>query len=269
MDSKLIMQCNALDLLFENRNKSYGAYELRKFYDKRLLKSLGLLLAGIALISAFSFLPKKKTPGFFTDELSIPPLSKPVKKEALINKPLLKTKNIVASHIAFAGRTLITDKKTDTLVTIKLRDIIGNTTITSLITGDPGIPTPPNTGSSGPVALPVKAPDIKKTEPLELSDVDFQPSFPGGMDAFYRFLRKNLSTPRELEPGEDITVQVRFVVGFEGKLQAFQIVKDGGTDFNNEVMRVMKKMPGWIPGKNKGENVAVYYTIPVRFTPAD
>jgi len=59
------------------------------------------------------------------------------------------------------------------------------------------------------------------------------------------------------------------VVGYDGKLKSFEIVEDGGATFNKEVIRVLKKMPEWVPGKANGENVSVYYTIPVKFTAAN
>lgn len=69
--------------------------------------------------------------------------------------------------------------------------------------------------------------------------------------------------------GEMVSVYIKFVVGYDGKLQKFNVVKDGGEVFNNEVIRVLKKMPQWIPGKSKGQNVSVYFTIPVKFVSAD
>ena len=72
-----------------------------------------------------------------------------------------------------------------------------------------------------------------------------------------------------MEEGESVSVKVNFVIGYNGKLQHFVTVQDGGEEFNKEVIRVLKKMPDWIPGKAKGENVSVYYTIPVKFTGAD
>lgn len=69
--------------------------------------------------------------------------------------------------------------------------------------------------------------------------------------------------------GEMITVHVRFAVGYDGKLQKFTVVKDGGEIFNIEEITVLKKMSEWVPGKSNGQNVAVYFTIPVKFVPAD
>jgi protein TonB len=99
--------------------------------------------------------------------------------------------------------------------------------------------------------------------------VDVLPSYPGGMDALRKFLQKNLQTPDELEGGKTVSVRVKFVVDYTGKLKSFETVKNGNDIYNNEVVRVLKKMPDWIPGKTKGENVSVYYVIPVKFESLD
>ena len=67
-----------------------------------------------------------------------------------------------------------------------------------------------------------------------------------------------------MNSGESVTVKARFVVGYDGKLQGFRIIQDGEM-YSIKVMQVLKKMPDWVPGKAKGENVSVYYTIPVKF----
>ena len=85
------------------------------------------------------------------------------------------------------------------------------------------------------------------------------------MAAFRKFLEINLKNPQDLEEGEKIAVKIKFIVGYDGKLKGFETVEDGGIAFNNEVIRVLKKMPIWIPGKMSGESVSVYYTVPVRF----
>ena len=95
---------------------------------------------------------------------------------------------------------------------------------------------------------------------------DIQASFPGGENALIRFLEKNLQVPANLEAQETRQVKVKFVVDFNGDLQSFIVVKDGGEPCNTEVIRVLKKMPKWNPGKKGGQNVPVFYTIPVKFT---
>jgi periplasmic protein TonB len=91
------------------------------------------------------------------------------------------------------------------------------------------------------------------------------PSFPGGLEALKRFLQKNLTNPTEMEEGELVSVKVKFVVGYDGKLTSFDVQQDGGKAYNDEVIRVIKKMPTWIPGKSNGQSVPVFYVIPVKF----
>jgi protein TonB len=113
-------------------------------------------------------------------------------------------------------------------------------------------------------AAPLPAlPLIDNSRPLEKADVD--PAYPGGMGALTKFLERHLVNPADVSEGETVSVKVKFVVGFDGMLKAFEIKEDGGEEFNKEVIRVLKKMPRWIPGKTKGQNVSVYFTIPVNF----
>lgn len=95
------------------------------------------------------------------------------------------------------------------------------------------------------------------------------PSYPGGMNALRKFLVRNLENPKDMKEGEVANVKLKFMVGYNGELQSFETLQDGGNEFNREVMRVLKKMPNWAPGKSKGQNVSVFYTIPIKFISAD
>jgi protein TonB len=89
------------------------------------------------------------------------------------------------------------------------------------------------------------------------------------MDKLRQFLERNLQTPGGMESGETVTVKMKFVVGYDGVLRGFETIQDGGAAFNNEVVRVLKKMPDWVPGRSNGRNVSVYYVLPVTFTAGD
>lgn len=141
---------------------------------------------------------------------------------------------------------------------------IGRTDFTGGV-DDPPLKTTEASGADNAKALKPEA--TKSNETVEAADI--QPQFPGGINALRNFLEHNLQNPKELEDGEIVAVKVKFIVGYDGMLQRFEIVQDGGTVFNNEVIRVLKKMPGWIPGKANGKNVSVYYTIPVKFVAND
>jgi protein TonB len=90
-------------------------------------------------------------------------------------------------------------------------------------------------------------------------------SFPGGQQAWMNFLNKYLRTPDELEAGQKKSVMVRFSVGADGSISQFEIMQSGGEAFDNEVIRVLKKMPKWKPAVQNGHNVSVMFTQPVTF----
>ena len=92
------------------------------------------------------------------------------------------------------------------------------------------------------------------------------PQYPGDVQALLSFLKKNIHSPGSVEEAGDVTVRIEFVVNYDGHLENFIVVKSGGEAFDNEVLRVLKKMPLWIPGKSNGKNVSVYYIVPVKFT---
>jgi periplasmic protein TonB len=108
----------------------------------------------------------------------------------------------------------------------------------------------------------------KPMMPVILDDADIMPEYPGGLKALLLFLKKNIQSPEEVEQGDEVAVKIKFVVNYNGKLDGFDVIQSGGSAFDNEVLRVLKKMPMWIPGKSHGENVSVYYIVPVRFSNA-
>jgi len=260
------MQSDVLDIIFEKRNKLYGAYTIRKFYNKRLVNSLAVTLITATILCAFTFIHKKNGILITATEISIGtiPRSPEPKKEL----PKQAAKSIQPSQKKYSMPIIVDSAKTvDTLQTIRPTDITGN--INSAVPGDesPGIIGETATGGEGGVERPIPGATINVTEPI--SNPEIEPSYPGGIAALTKFLERNLVTPTEMEQGETVAVNVKFVVGYDGKLQQFTVVKDGGDIFNNEVIRVLKKMPQWIPGKSNGQNVAVYFTIPIKFVPAD
>ncbi|CAN5560462.1 energy transducer TonB [soil metagenome] len=263
MNSETIMQTDVLDIIFEKRNKLYGAYTLRKFYNHRLFKSIGITLGVVTILCAFTFIPKKEHRVFDLGPTTVWSF-KEFKKEVEPPKEIPKPKKAVAPQTKFE-LPVIVKENSDTLVEIKEQDRIGSVNIA----GDPAITAliePAAPGGNGEITTP-PTPVIDKTIPVDHPEV--QPSYPGGIDALRKFLERNLVNPKEMEEGEMVSVHVSFVVGFDGKLQRFAVVKDGGDIFNREVIRVLKKMPDWVPGKSRGENVAVNFTIPIKFVPAD
>jgi periplasmic protein TonB len=273
MNKELIMKTDVIDILFENRNKAYGAYDLRKHYAERLNKAFVIMMTIAASFAALTFLLKKtgvvNVITFSIPQETIIPTAKENIKEPEVKPTPVKQKQqmTIAAQTKFTKPEVVENTvKTDVIDNIKENVAIGNTTID--LPGAGPAKVQPEVSGTGDVVVPVP-PKPNKSEPLEGNTVDVLPAYPGGMDALRKFLEKHLQNPRDMEEGELVSVRIKFVVGYDGKLQSFVTVLDGGAEFNKEVIRVLKKMPDWIPGKAKGENVSVYYTIPVKFVPAN
>lgn len=275
MNKNFILKSDILDIIFEKRNKAYGAYDLRKFYPNRLKLALGFMFIIAIIFSAFTLVPEKaidandiiyEIPDSKLKEVDLTP--KAPEKKPKTEKPVAAVqKPVNQKNYSSAIVVVPNDQKTDTINTLLPTDVIGTKNIVTPIPGQvlvEPVKTDPGTGSPGKLT-----PKIDVNSPMDIDAVDFPPTYPGGMDALRKFLEKNLHTPDELESGESVSVRVKFVVNYKGKLQSFVTVLDGGEAYNKEVVRVLKKMPDWQPGKTKGENVSVYYTIPVKFVMTD
>ena len=275
MNNELILKSDILDILFEKRNKAYGAYVLRKSYEGRVKKALGIMMCVAIALIGLAFIKESHplTPSTIICEISQPELGKVETKKAEIKKPektmveapkkkdlVLRPEQMYINNLKIVANA----EKVDSIRFLDEKLAIGNTTTSS----PAAPPATVHPVSAEPVTGGVEV-KPNRGEPVESTEVEVMPSFPGGTEALLNFLRRHLDNPEPMNSGEAVTVKARFVVGYDGKLQGFRIIQDGGDVFNKEVMRVLKKMPDWVPGKAKGENVSVYYTIPVKFTGED
>lgn len=104
----------------------------------------------------------------------------------------------------------------------------------------------------------------KKTEPIYAADI--MPSFPGGENGLFEFIRTNLRYPREaMEKSIEGRVSIRFVVTETGNVEDVIVFKPLSPLLDAEAVRVVKMMPKWTPGKLKGKNVPVYFILPMMF----
>lgn len=96
--------------------------------------------------------------------------------------------------------------------------------------------------------------------------VEQMPAFPGGDKALLDYIKANIQYPESaIESALEGRVVVRFIVRKDGTLSNLKIVKSLQEDCDKEALRIVKKMPQWIPGKQRGKEVDVYYAIPVLF----
>jgi protein TonB len=264
MTSNEILKADMLDILFDNRNKQYGAYALRKHYSQRLSLSIGISLSMVLLF--FLLMPKERsseTPdrkdqgGLIVETIDIPPIKTILPPPVPIKPPVQRFK-----QLQFTTTVIEKDKnvKVDPPdLSQLLTSVISNKTVI----GDPVSSDVPVFNEPVP-DNPAKEEPNTTTKPLQK-----EPEFPGGQEAWLNFLRRNLVVPGELEPGEKKTVSIRFYVSDNGIVTDFQVLQSAGKAYDNEVIRVLKRMPKWKPAIQNGVPVARAFTQPVTFMGAE
>jgi len=257
MTNKEILHADLLDILFENRNKAYGAYALRKNYNYRLQWALGISLSLAFLLSIINMAerrPGKKSitvvPGIELRTVD-PPDFKKADPPKLKADPPRKT-------IAYTPPIIVPDKTEMPDQTEMIKTDIS----TKTIDGTPATDTVQGNGGNNDT-------DTGEGKKIENKN-EFHPTtsdaqFPGGKEAFAKFLTKNLVTPGELDAGEKKVVMVRFMVDADGSISKTEIIQSDGEDYTREVKRVLAKMPKWIPAMQNGTKVATWFTQPVSF----
>lgn len=271
MTNKEILQSDMLDILFEHRNKSYGAYALRRTYDRRLLTAL---IAGMSVIFLFILInmingndtiPNKPdnngNPVIVEYEIPKEDPQKPKEHEKPKEAPAPVKPIATVKHLIPVIKPDIEVPKTEMADKADIADKqIGSENIEGEKPGDIVQPELPKNETSGTGKIAEEEKPAPAFIPFER-----QPEFPGGIDALRRFLSGNLNTPDELISGERKTVRIRFWVGKDGSISALEIDQTAGNSFDKEVIRVFKKMPRWKPAIQNGVSVPVSYMMPVTF----
>lgn len=270
MKPETILQSDILDIVFENKNKTYGAYELRKQYRKRLLKSIGLTFC---IVAVFAILQSWKIPHkTVTISVFVPPDAH-LTEVILPKEEQEQPKKQVHKEIAQASVTNPLIVRDDVKIDKPVNDIdridsstIGNKNIDGTVTQNIiGETAEVSSSGNSPIMLP--QPEAVSDAPLLKAEI--MPQFPGGSEAFVKFMQKNLRQPDDLEEGQKLVVLASFVVKPDGSIDALSIVKQGRKDLDIEVIRVLSKMPRWEPGIQNGKKVPVYFRVPVTFVSAD
>lgn len=272
MTNKELLHADMLDIVFDNRNKEYGAYTIRRDYNKRMLVSL---LSGLSLVVLFillsSFkakhtdkLPAKKEGAVIVKTYEVP---KEVKKEQ--PKPIEKPKpkpaepkiNPPVATVKYPPIKIVPDEIADKDPVTPQADLDGKQISTNNTNGNPyeGKPT-----TVEPVVNNTGNGDGEKPQPAFIPN-QANPEFPGGQEALLKFLSRNLNTPQDLENGEKKMVKAKFQVDKDGSVTLVAIELSGGSLFDKEVIRVCKKMPKWKPAVQNGVAVAMSYVLPVTF----
>jgi protein TonB len=269
MKPDMILQSDMLDILFEGRNKDYGAYSLRRDYNSRLMKAMyAMLLLVLLCMGGYYWLNSIKKEQVFLPPPEIPGVQlTPVDIEKPVEpKPLQELPKKVAT-IKNTVPVIVPDKeKVDPLPPVEelMKDNAAISTETTPGEAPTG-PTSPQSATepAGSGTAPA-APPVEENKVLPVAEK--MPEFPGGQEALRRFLGRHLRVPEEvMEAGQRVKVPVRFVVSKDGQLSGVEFMATADEAFKKEIMRVVAKMPRWVPGSQGGKTVAVYCMIPIIF----
>jgi protein TonB len=269
MNQQTILKSNLLDIIFENRNKDYGAYVLRKSYNSRLsiavFSAVGLVVIFSLLLSRNSISIDIPVPSkIYMPDTKISEIFKPTPPPSANKREAVQHTTIQKRQKADGPPLIVSSDKINNIpaTPIDFQPSFAQTSL-SEVNFTPGISESIKSGPGGD-GIKTKSPEPDKTLPVMTAEI--MPQYPGGIAALLAFLKKNLQSPGDIEAGEEVSVNIQFVVNYNGQPESFRVIKSGGELFDNEVLRVLKKMPSWIPGKSEGKNVSVYYTVPVKFT---
>ncbi|MDR3273302.1 MAG: TonB family protein [Flavobacteriaceae bacterium] len=259
------------ELLFEKRNKNYGAYDLRAqqnyLMTKALIMGLGLCLFVMMVFYFYSQIqlpPTAATPAQTIYELIPPEEIAPKKekvnpKETTSTSPLKKVNNLSPTPVRNTDveRTLATQTEIEG-AEISTIDRAGVTNVSNTAVSN----------NSGIMNVTPPAPPIVSPSATDVySAVDVDASFPGGTDALRNYVSAQMEYPEKaLKNGTQGRVLIKFVVEKDGAMSGFKVVKGIGDGCEEEVIRILKKInKKWIPAQINGTTVRTYFTLPVAF----
>ena len=262
-----------VEMVFEGRNKEYGAYRLRKNAGKRNMYSLiTIFIAALAIwacIGLVKFVESRTKKGAVTSVAELSALNQPKKKAEVKQKQVKieqpeKVVERVKSSVKFTAPVIKKDEEVKPEDELKTQDELMNTK-----TAIGALDVKGNDDANGEV-LKIKeavAQPEPKPEPEKVFDVVEQmPSFPGGPQALMQWLSENVRYPVVAqENGVQGRVVVSFVVERDGSITDVKVVRSVDPSLDKEAARVVKSMPRWIPGKQNGQAVRVKYNVPVAF----
>ncbi len=263
-----------LDLVFTDRNKSYGAYDLRAHYGDNMMKALAITLTGftiaaISLTIAFrhDIVPADCPPILNKVDVELPktpPKFEEIKEAKLNTKKVDLPKTSTVKQTNVPTTKFVVPKITSEEVKTDFKMPDPDLQIASV--DNKGDASKPSTtifdgGTPGKTDVGVKGDDNGESAKI-FDGVEVMPEPVGGAAAWSKFLQRNLRYPDTEVEGRVI---LSFVVEKDGHLTDIQVVKGVLSELDREALRVLKLAPAWKPGKQNGQPVRVKYTIPIVF----
>lgn len=260
------------DMLFEKKNKDYGAYVLRQSASKRYAYAFAITMALMVFVAALPNLigavKNSMVSEVYTNtedhKLTEIRLEEQVKKEDLIKQVAAPPPPPLRASIKFTPPVITKDEDIKEAEVMKsVDDLLGTKISISVADVNGDVKKGILIEELDKNKLIIEAPK-KDTGPTFVAEV--MPAFLGGDSEMYKFISDNLKYPVVAqETGLQGKVTIRFVVTKTGKVSDVTILRGFDPSCDNEAKRVVSIMPNWVPGKQNGVPVAVYYTLPIVF----
>lgn len=271
MEANKILSADLIDLVFEDRNKDYGAYELRKKYNRRMSIALLITLGAAIIIFAASLLAQSFAPAEDAkveirdvvledikqeEEKKIepppppPPKQEPPKVEMTKFTPpkIVKDEQVKKEDIPPEM-----EKLQETKIAVVSQEGIK----------DVGIAVPVVDEGKAVVAVPKVEDESKVFEKVEV-----EASFQGGLAAWKKYLERNLNASAPVDNGANpgsYTVMVQFIVSKDGTISDVKALTNHGYGMEQEAVKVIQRGPKWVPAIQNGRHVNAYRKQPITF----
>lgn len=274
MDKNKILNADVLDIIFEGRNKDYGAYELRKTYGKRLRIAIIGMLSVCLLFFLGSFVAnsvKKKAVKMEVQDISLenikakeekkneppPPPPPPKQQPPKVEMAKFTPPKIVKDEEVKEPPPPVEKLQETKIGTVNQEGIKDNNIVAAPVV------------TAAPV---VQAPKQEEDYDKIFTVVQIPASFPGGQEAWQRYLTRNLNADIATQngaPSGNYTVVVTFIVDKQGNISDVQAENDPGYGTKDEAIRVIKRGPAWVPAVQNGRNVICRHRQSITFRIAD
>lgn len=241
------------EIIFENRNRKYGAFDLRRKYKSvTSLSILGGVFLSTALVLGFAITSPTDVEARDKTELYIVMQTDNLVQPEKIIEPELKKPDVTESIARYVAPKVVDEEipLTEMMVTDIANETINNGEVTE-------------NADTLKYETDVIG-ETKEDEPVIF--VEEQPEFPGGSLELLKYVAKNLHYPEDaLENNIQGRVFVKFAVWSDGSIRRIEVTKSIFPSLDQEAMRVISTLPKWTPGRQNGKAVSVWFSMPVTF----
>lgn len=272
------------DIVFENKNKEFGAYTLRagsvKRHNKAMLLTIivvGALLTVAGLVTAgllFAKAEEDTTASVAVEELAeaknnaeeeeeeqIQEVKQDEPEPEVIELPQVAQQAFTAIEVTdddkVKNQVQAQDQMKEDNRNIGNQNVLGEADLRATVTAE----------VRQNVVVAEAPKPVEETKVYDLANVEQKPSFKGGEAAMFKWLGEHINYPAAAaEEGASGKVQVQFIVSKSGKVTNVKVVRGKHPALDKEAVRVVSSMPDWTPGRQNGQPVNVTYILPVNFT---